>query len=336
MKTSPPEQRISIIIPVHNAGDDLRRCLQGISASDAPPFEVIVVADGYSDGSWQAADEFGARVVFLAQCRGPARARNLGARAASGELLLFIDSDVVVSPEAVGMVAGAFRHDPGLAALFGSYDDQPSAGNFLSQYKNLFHHYVHQSAGEDASTFWSGCGAVRRDVFEELSGFSEDYDRPSIEDIEFGCRLKRRGHRIRLLKGLRVKHLKRWGVVSLLRADFLYRALPWSLLILREGRMPNDLNLKTSTRLSVATVYLLTASLLLGMHQPKWLILAVPCILALLAFNHDLYRFFMDKRGFAFALVAVPWSWFYFFYSGLAFSLALARHGTGRQISSHD
>jgi GT2 family glycosyltransferase len=69
-----------------------------------------------------------------------------------------------------------------------------------------------------------------------LQGFNLSYGRPSIEDIEFGYRLRRVGYNIRLEKSLQVKHLKRWTGWSLVRTDFLNRALPWSLLILREGR----------------------------------------------------------------------------------------------------
>lgn len=67
-----------------------------------------------------------------------------------------------------------------------------------------------------------------------MGGFDESYRKPSIEDIELGYRLKQAGLKIRLCKALQVKHLKRWEVVSLLRADFFYRALPWTELILRD------------------------------------------------------------------------------------------------------
>lgn len=332
MAPSPPAQRISIVIPVHNAGEDFRHCLENIAGSATPPHEIIVVADGESDGSWRAAGEFGATLLRVPESRGPAHARNLGAGVATGDILLFIDSDVAVPRDAVSLVAETFLDDPELAALFGSYDEEPFAGNFLSQYKNLFHHYVHQTANEEASTFWSGCGAVRRGIFQELSGFNEEYSRPSIEDIELGYRLKKAGYRIRLLKGLKVKHLKRWGVVSLLRADILYRALPWSQLILREGSMLNDLNLKISTRASVVAVCLLILSLLLAVYLPLTLLLAASCILVLFALNLDLYRFFKGKRGLLFAVMTVPWNWLYHFYSGLAFTIAFARH----RLSLHD
>ena len=70
--------------------------------------------------------------------------------------------------------------DPDMVALFGSYDDEPAETNLLSQYKNLLHHYVHQTSQEDAFSFWTGCGAIRRDIFMEMGGFNETYLLPSI------------------------------------------------------------------------------------------------------------------------------------------------------------
>jgi len=91
------------------------------------------------------------------------------------------------------------RHEN--TALFGSYDDTPYEQDFLSQYRNLLHHYVHQNSNPDAATFWAGCGAVRKNIFLELNGY--DYKRfaePSIEDIELGYRMREKGYKIKLDK----------------------------------------------------------------------------------------------------------------------------------------
>jgi hypothetical protein len=226
-------------------------------------------------------------------------------------------------------VTEAFRAQPDLAAVFGSYDDAPSERNFLSRYKNLLHHYVHQSAREEAFTFWAGCGAVRRDTFLALGGFDERYRNPSIEDIELGYRLRKAGHRVRLCKALQGTHLKRWGVLSLLKSDFLHRALPWTDLILRHGRMANDLNLTVSGRLSVALSGALRASLLGAFLWPVLLLAAGAAAAALVWLNADLYRFFWRKHGPWFALGTLPWHWFYFLYSGAAFLIGTVRHALG-------
>jgi glycosyltransferase involved in cell wall biosynthesis len=320
---APAELSLSVIIPVHNGGENFRRCLISLAAAVPSPHEVIVVADGDSDESWRLATESGAQVVRIATRGGPAQARNVGARAARGDILFFVDADVTIPADGVGYVLAAFARESALAALFGSYDDEPAAPNFLSQYKNLFHHYVHQTACEDACTFWGACGAVRREVFLALEGFDEQYRRPSIEDIELGYRLWQAGKQIRLCKTLQVKHLKRWGIISLLKADFYYRALPWTQLILRQRRLPNDLNLRLSSRFSTLLTYGLLVTAASGWWWPGAVVLAGIIILLLLALNLPLYRFFWRKRGLWFAVRTIPWHWLYYFYSGLAFALGV-------------
>ena len=317
------ELRISVIIPVHNGGDSFRQCLSSISTSQNQPTEVIVVADGNADNSWQVATDWGAKVIRVKEKGGPAQARNLGADAAQGDILFFVDADVSIAPDTINLVKLAFEEDVNLAALIGSYDDNPGASNFLSQYKNLFHHYTHQNAKEDAFTFWGACGAIRRDIFLSIGCFDETYRRPCVEDIELGYRLKAAGYKIRLDKALQVKHLKRWGVISLIKADVCDRALPWTQLILRQGKMPSDLNLGWSSRLSVILVYSFLLSLLACWWQWKLLILAAIISILLININASVYRFFSDKRGVLFALSVLPWHWLYYFYSGLAFVIGI-------------
>lgn len=248
---------VSVIIPVYNAAAHLEKCLSALHAWPAGPLELIVVDDGSTDGSAGVAARFGARVLSTGRRVGPARARNLGAREAKGEILFFIDSDVCVHADTLERVRRDFREDPGLDALIGSYDDSPASRDFLSQYKNLMHSFVHQRGRREACTFWSGCGAIRRSVFLEHAGFDESYGRPAIEDIELGYRLKSAGRKVILDKDLQVTHLKRWTFWGLIKTDVLDRGVPWTELILRDRHMPNDLNLELSQRVSVALAFLL-------------------------------------------------------------------------------
>jgi GT2 family glycosyltransferase len=184
-------------------------------------------------------------------------ARNLGAQSAAGDILFFIDSDVCVHPDTVERVQSCLDANPGVSAVIGSYDDTPGAKDFISTYRNLMHCYVHQRAREEACTFWSGCGAIRRDVFLQHSGFDASYGRPAIEDIELGYRLRRARLKILLDKQLQVKHLKRWTFWNLIKTDIFDRGIPWTELILRDRSMPNDLNLQLSQRVSVALMFLM-------------------------------------------------------------------------------
>ena len=248
---------ISVIIPVYNAEDTLRLCLRNLRRSAFPSLEIIVVDDGSTDGSALAAQEFDAVLLSTEGRRGPASARNIGARKAQGEILFFLDADVCPNPDTLLRVQSAFDEDPELDALMGSYDDSPASPDFISQYKNLMHCFVHQAGRTEASTFWSGCGAIRKRVFFDHSGFDEGYRRPAIEDIELGYRLVRNKRKLLLDRDLQVKHLKRWSFWGLVKSDVLDRGIPWTELILRDQSMPDDLNLQLSQRVSIALVYLL-------------------------------------------------------------------------------
>lgn len=249
---------ISVIIPAFNAAEHLERCLQALAESSLRPLEVIVVDDGSTDASAEVARAAGAIVVATGAQSGPAKARNLGARAAKGAILFFLDADVCVHPDTIERVAEAFQRDPSLDAVIGSYDDSPGSKDFLSQYKNLMHSFVHHTSSAEAGTFWSGCGAIRRDVFLAFGGFDESYTRPSIEDIELGYRLRSAGKKIVLDRDIQVKHLKHWTFWNLIRTDIFSRGIPWTELILRDRHMPNDLNLHLSQRVSVALTFLLS------------------------------------------------------------------------------
>lgn len=317
---------LSIIVPVRNGGEFFRQCLASLAQFAPSTAEVIVVIDGSDEASSFTARQFNVKVIQLAQNGGPARARNLGAQVATGEILFFLDADVAIEATTIHRVLTAFRTHAELDALIGSYDDAPGATNFLSQYKNLFHHYTHQTSSREASTFWGACGAIRRSVFFAMDGFDESYRVPCVEDIELGYRLKQAGYSIWLDHSVQVKHLKRWSALSLLKADFFYRALPWTELIWRDRQLVNDLNLQTASRVSVAAVYGLLAMLVLSYWWPDALTFAIGLVGLLLGLNAPVYQFFYQKRGFRFALAVIPWHWLYYGYSGLAFVLGSVRH----------
>lgn len=321
-----PFPSVSIVVPVHNGAAAFEKCLAALSRSLHAPDEVIVVDDGSTDRSGQAARRCGARVLRNSQPQGPAAARNRGAQAATSDLLFFVDADVTVHPDTVGRVADAFCADPKLDALIGSYDDAPADPHFLSQYRNLLHHFTHQRAREEASTFWGACGAIRRDVFARVGGFDERFARPSIEDIELGYRLTEAGHRIRLDKDVQVTHLKRWTAGSMLKTDLLRRGVPWTELILRSGSLPSDLNVDLRSRLSVALVAASGGLLIASLKAPRLLALTPFLIGIFTALNRQFYNFLRHARGEKFMLKAIPWHAAYYACSGGAFILGAARY----------
>jgi GT2 family glycosyltransferase len=312
---------LSVVIPVFNSARSLELCLEALAQSSIHPLECIVVDDCSTDDSASVARRRGAELVQTPLRSGPARARNLGVERASGDLILFLDSDVRLHSDALTRILCHFDEDSGLDAVIGAYDDSPAAPAFLSQYRNLLHCFTHRAGRPHASTFWCGCGAVRRSVFLQSGGLEEWFERPSIEDIEFGARLTANGGRILLDPLIQVQHLKRWTFLNMLRTDVFDRGIPWTRLILRNRSMPNDLNVRGSQRASAAAAALLLATACLGYPSA-----ALGCAVLFIALNAAFYRFLAARRGALFALRAAPLHVLFFLYSGMAFILGAVAH----------
>jgi len=341
---------ISIIVPVHNNAHDVPECLSALGTSCHPDSEIIVVDDGSTDDIVSVAMPMGVRLLHLAKNSGPSAARNHGARHARGDILFFVDADMVVAPGAVSRVLTVFAENPDLAAVFGSYDLEPRAKNVVSQYRNLLHHFVHQSGNPEASTFWAGCGAIRRSVFEQIGGFDEKrFPRASIEDIELGYRLRQAGHRILLDKSLQGTHLKKWTLYSMVRTDIFRRAVPWSRLILESRNAPDDLNLKVRHRLSLALVVVAVLGLLFSAFRIELLAFSAAALSGVAVLNRKLYGFFFRQQGFLFVSACLPLHLFYYLYGGLSYlcvwiyfrlaraaarSPALSREDTDRSVQT--
>jgi hypothetical protein len=282
---------LSVVVPATDRPPTLPACLAALRRSvgpDGAPLGGVttVVVDGPPE---------------LGVCA----ARNSGARDASGEVVVFVDADVEVHPDALARVQAAFAADPALTAIFGSYDDAPPGGT-VATFRNLLHHHVHQGAGGPATTFWSGLGAVRREAFLAAGGFDgARFPHPSVEDIELGARLTGAGARIVLDPAVQGTHLKAWTLRSMVRTDFARRGVPWVALLLRSGQWgarsgSTALNLGWRHRLSAAACAV--GALALPARRPA---VAAAALLVLVGANHRFYGLLAHRRGLRGAVAGV-------------------------------
>lgn len=304
-----PDQtmQLSVVIPFHRDVLNLQRCLAAIrAAARALPSaialrETIVVADGAVDDPAPTARVLGARVVTLDRSYGPATARNRGAAACLGDVIVFIDSDVVVSRRALAQIASRLTSDADLQAVFGAYDESPADPGFISQGKNLAHSFIHQRSFGEVRTFWAGLGAVRRRAFARVGGFDERFARPSIEDIDLGYRITAAGGRILLDASIQGQHLKRWTLRQAIVSDIRDRGVPWTQLVYRYGGRNDDLNLSMAHRVSVFVAYLSLAALAASPWWPRVLVV-VPCgLIALVLLDWAYLSFLANRRSMRFA-----------------------------------
>ncbi len=315
--------RISVIMPVYNGAEFIINSLPPLLAmlQRGEIMEVIVVDDGSTDRSRQIAQELGAIVISSGGRMGPGGARNQAAAIAQGELLWFVDADVVVHGDAAECLSRGFA-DQQVVAVFGSYDSNPPARNFFSRYKNLVHHYYHQRANDEAQTFWSGCGAIRRSTFLDSGGFDvERYKYPSIEDIELGHRLVNAGGRVRLLRDVQCTHLKVWRFGNLIHTEIFRRAIPWSRLILSSGSgIPNDLNVGMSEQVRAFIAAALALSIVVLISGISDASIPFLMLLLMLIANSEIALFFYRRGGLLFALGALLFHQVYYLYSASAFA----------------
>jgi hypothetical protein len=246
---------VSVIMPVRDGAYYIAEAIDGLRRSTFQAYELIVVDDASSDGSGDIAAAMGAVVISPGRWGGAPMARMAGVERSRGEILAFIDADVVVHPDALSKIVARFDADPRTSAIIGGYDDAPSAPSVLSRFRNLLHTYFHRRGDSDARTFWTGLGAVRRSPFEALGGFAGG----PMDDVEFGVRLHEAGYRIALDTSIQGTHLKDWTLVLMVRTDIFLRGAPWIRLALERGFFRNDLNTSAAQRASVAAAGALLA-----------------------------------------------------------------------------
>jgi glycosyltransferase involved in cell wall biosynthesis len=303
--------RLSAVVPATDEPPTLEACLRGIREAAAPPEELIVVESAPGPG--------------------PAAARNEGATRATGDVLVFVDADVVPARDAFIQLREAFDADAELDGIFGAYDDEPAAPGRVSQFRNLLHHHVHTVNRGPAQTFWAGLGALRREAFVASGGFDgAAYPHSSIEDIELGLRLQSIGRRVVLDPTIRGKHLKRWTLAEMVYADFARRGLPWAQLVLERRTGSSALNLGWRHRLSAAASVAAVVSACSGRRR-----IPAGAVGLLLVLNADFYRLLLRRQGLSGAAVGIGLHVLHHL-TGVAAAATAATSVTVRRLSCAD
>jgi GT2 family glycosyltransferase len=227
-------------------------------------FEVVLVDDGSTDGTRAIAATFPVRLVPTQGRVGPAAARNLGARAAEGDILFFIDADVMLRRDSLDRLVRRFAEGH-VDAVCGVQAAGMRERNLASQYKNLWMRWTYLRLTGDVPLFYTTAAAISRPLFWQAGGFDVGYTAPSLEDTAFGQKLARLSLRVRVQPDLEVEHVKRYSVASLLRTDFR-RAAALTRLKLRhrEELGTNNSSVPTGYIASIPLAGLGTVALLAG------------------------------------------------------------------------
>jgi glycosyltransferase involved in cell wall biosynthesis len=305
----------SIVIPTCEHRETLERCLSALSSAATDDFECIVIDDASPYDIASVVARFPVKYIRLETRKGSAISRNIGAALSTSAWLLFLDADCIITSHALEEIKRIIQSHPEEVAFFGSYDDEPLDPAPVSQFRNLLHHYFHQTGSSYTATFWSGCGAISKDIFGMMGGF-EPVD-TGIRDIELGYRLTRAGYKIRLYRHIQVKHLKHWTLRTMIIADITKRAIPWTRLLFKYGANEKNLNLQTSQRVASIGFVCAFLGLLMSFWKSTFLLLGLIGFILFLGFNAPVFRMFASKKGVRFLAWAIPLQGVYYL-SGLA------------------
>ena len=309
---------LSIVTPIHNSTKTLKAYLDSVFASQFQDFELIIVNDCSDDGPEAILKSF--KVVYkkLDQRSFSAQARNQGVNIARADLILFLDSDIIVPATVLGDVMEVFNNHPGIAGLIGSYDDAPGGSNMTSQFKFLLHHYTHQHEAQYVNSFWTGCGAIRKSVFNAVGGFNAPFlHGNSIHDIELGYRLRKNNLTIYNAKHIQVKHLKVLDLREWIYTDICIRGVPWITIMLNYKDLSLKLNANVSGIISLISAWSIVALMGASFISGFFMYGALIMLAVFLAINGPLFKFFAQKKNFLFSLICVFYLFVYYINCGV-------------------
>ena len=278
--------RISIIVPAKNASCTISVCLDALLHQQdlrfLADFEIILVDDGSTDDTALIGEARGVRVIRQ-QNAGPAAASNSGAKAATGEILLFTDSDCIPQNDWCLQMLRPFE-DPEVVGVKGAYlcTEENAVARFVQQeFEYKYQRMARLSKIDFIDTY---AAAYRRSIFLENGGFEERFPVPSVEDQEFSFRLTRKGYKLVFQPSARVSHphdlnfsqyaQRKWGI-GYWKA-FMLRWLPEKTL--------SDTYTPPSQRLQILILAILLLSLFFGFFQ-KWLWIGSGLLLLMFYFS---------------------------------------------------
>jgi glycosyltransferase involved in cell wall biosynthesis len=321
--SSAPRRRLAVIVPAHNTARSLGACIEAIRAQTRAPDEIIVFDDGSTDTTAAIARRENVRILTNPGApKGPALARNAGARVATAEILAFVDADVVLDKDALAILETELLSDQSISAVFGSYNRAPQAKRIAGLYANLRHHYIHQNGAREAATFWTGLGAVRTEAFDAIGGFDERIGAPAMEDVELGARLRAAGGRIRIAPEAQGSHCKDWSLGQLWLTDIFSRAIPWARLVASGRSESGHLNASPREAIAAAVAHLVWVLAVGAFFKAELALAALAALSLYIWLNRRLFAIFAEAGGARLAVAGGALHWFYHLYASAIFGVA--------------
>ncbi len=305
-----PGPLVSVIIPVKNGGGTIDACLRSIRRSYYDRYEIIVVDDHSTDNSCEIASAYPCTVLHVADGTGANAARNFGAAHAKGEILLFIDSDIVISRETILDITETLG-EGAVDAVVGIYTAKHRHESFVSQYKNLWVRYSYMKSSPAIDWLFGAISGIQRAAFERLGGFNADLlARHGNDDVELGKRFAEAHLTITLNMDIEVEHLKQYTVSSFVKNEF-HRSAGFARLAKRLGEVAMSfgrgfVNVPATFIIStlLTLVLLIIGAADIAGLAPRWLTIGLISLYFIL--NIRFLNYLEQVRGLFAMIVMIP------------------------------
>lgn len=300
--------KFSVIIPVCNAQHTLKYCLDSIFSSENKDFEVIIVDAKSTDQSAQIAKTYPCQLITLEENKGPAYSRNVGSDNAKGQILVFIDDDIAIKKDTLGLIDKGFKEDKDIVAVTGILSRECPHKDFFTRYKNLYMHYIFKQCPRYVDFLYGSLMAIKKDYFLK---FNENLK--MMEDTELGQRYKKLNKKILLNPELEIAHFKRYNFKSIIRNDFLIPFWCVKSFMLHNGykdifKKRRFSHVRLSQIMSIAVSFLLIVSLIfwrLPEAQIVFFILSPTFFLL----NYNFFAFLYREQGLLFLIKSIAFTY---------------------------
>lgn len=235
--------KASYIIPTHNRKDELVEAIESIRNQNYDDQEIIIISDRSTDGtrdlftSGGRLDDAETKFYHSEERIGAPEARNIGIDMASGEVLMFVDDDIVLpDDDATTSIVQGFETEDELGVLALCIENYYTGEIMSDEFPHRSKEPTRRSAFETTYFIGAGC-AIRATALQEAGGFPESFDPNRFEEIDLSFRILDAGYTIRFEPSVVVRHkrspkgrklpteLVRYDLENRIKASV--RNLPW-------------------------------------------------------------------------------------------------------------
>ncbi|MCG2714307.1 MAG: glycosyltransferase [Candidatus Omnitrophica bacterium] len=315
---------ISVIIPTYNSASTIDRVLNALfqqKGIEKDEYEVLIVDDCSTDNTLEIVKNFSVSLISLDKNLGPAVARNRGVKEAKGELVAFIDSDVVLKEDALLIIKKKFAGKSYISVLVGIYAEKSAnSGPFrsylaLRKYSNWF-----DPRSEFISFLSSSLTVIKKDIFLEFGGFDNRYRGADVEDFELGYRITDK-YKISLADDVQGYHYFPSFIKTV--KNFFKRTFQWSELFAKRKKF-NTVAATTKKRAIGNLAGFI--SLIIFIFSIRYSFLCAFAFFAFMVFllnNLKFYSFVVQKKGVVFLLYALVLDYIFALVVGVAALLSV-------------